>query len=338
MQVLLDRLSSGDTGALARLITLAEEQGAEGRAAVSALYARAGKAMSVGLTGPPGAGKSTLINRLVVRYGRRHTRTAVLAVDPSSPLTSGALLGDRVRLSADAGHEVFFRSMASRGSDGGLSAATGDALVLLDAAGYEVILVETVGAGQSDLAVAQCADLVVLVVTPNSGDLIQAMKAGVAELADIFVVNKSDILGADQTRRDIKLSLHWRSRHRLGREPVVLTASAANDEGIDELTAAIDETHAHLRSSGLLAERHRARVRHQLVDRLRTALWERSQADPALASVIQEQVERVVRLESDPYSAAEIVLAWLFGKGGASTGQGAGAETVSGRKGRWRTA
>jgi LAO/AO transport system kinase len=239
-------------------------------------------------------------------------------VDPSSPLTRGALLGDRVRLSAEYGDDVFFRSMASRGSVGGLSAATCDALLLLDAAGYEVILVETVGAGQGELAVAQCADVVVLVLTPNSGDLIQAMKAGVAEMADLIVINKADLPGAAGTRRNISQALHWRSQHRLGREPEVLTASAEKEEGTDALVAAISAAYAHLQSSGLLMQRRRARLEYQVGARIREAIWERSQADLARDPFMREQIDRVLRQEVDPYSAAEIVLQRYIGAAGAA--------------------
>jgi LAO/AO transport system kinase len=271
---LAERLLAGDRRALARAITLAERNDPSLRELLSAVRGRAGRAHVVGVTGPPGGGKST-INDLLVELWRKQGRTiAVVAVDPSSPYSGGAILGDRVRMqrhTMDSG--VFIRSMASRGHLGGLAAASRNAVRIIDAAGLDVCLLETVGVGQSELEVVTTADTVVLVITPSSGDGIQMIKAGIMEIPDVFVVNKADIPGADRVAKELRALVH-EATHRGRRrpdgstgepwEPPVLRCVASEGEGLDALAAAIDQHLDYQRAGGGLAARRADRVRAEV--------------------------------------------------------------------------
>lgn len=303
---LLAEAAGGDRRALARLLTMVERGGASAAEVARGAQSTAGRTYSVGLTGAPGAGKSTLTARLVALARGDGARVAVLAVDPSSPFTGGAILGDRVRMGEHAGDEgVFIRSMASRGHLGGLALAVPEAVRVLDAAGFGWTFLETVGVGQVEVEVAGQADTTVVVVNPGWGDAVQAAKAGLMEIADVFVVNKADRPGGGETRRDLEAVLDlaepgpWR--------PPVVETCAETGAGCAELWQAIGEHRAHLEATGELAARRARRRRAQLdaIVRLRVEEEARDRA----ADVDRDEVERAVAAgELDPWTAADRLL------------------------------
>ena len=304
---------AGDRLALARLITLVENGGDAVPAIMRAVHARAQGGYVVGVTGPPGAGKSTVVDRITARLRSEEQKVGIIAVDPSSPFTGGAVLGDRIRMQAhalDVG--VFIRSMATRGAVGGIARATGQVVKLLAAFGFDWILIETVGVGQTELDVMKLADTTVVVLVPEAGDAVQAMKAGLLEAADIFVVNKADRPGAPALMAELKFTAHLQytssTRPRdVDWEIQVLSAEAQNDVGIDELLDTIRRHRAALEATGVLAERRRQRrraeLRRLLVDEF-TASVERRLRSGELAETFDEVADGVV----DPYSAAETIL------------------------------
>jgi LAO/AO transport system kinase len=303
---LTDALLGGDKRALARAISLVENDDPEGWELVRRVYPKTGQAAIVGFTGPPGAGKSTLIGTLVKHARQSDRDVAVLSIDPSSPFTRGALLGDRIRLAdhfLDPG--VFIRSMASRGSLGGLSEATLQAALLMDAAGKDDVFLETVGVGQAEVDIIDHADTVVLVLMPGSGDSIQALKAGVMEIPDVIAVNKADHPLTDTMVREIRGTLSL-APQKGWRVPIVQT-EASRAEGVEELAAAIEEHRAHIRAEGTLEERRRRNLRNEVLElvtvRLRRRLYEQID-DPE----VEELLDRVVRRELDPASAAAKLL------------------------------
>jgi LAO/AO transport system kinase len=288
---LLDRFLAGDRGALARLITKAEARDAEFSSAMETLYSRAPQAtrhaFRVGVTGPPGAGKSTLVDGLAYGLRKMHHTVAVVAVDPSSPFTGGALLGDRIRMrSAEEDTSIFVRSMATRGSLGGLARATVDAADLLDFFGFDRILLETVGVGQAEHDVVSASDAVVVVLYPGGGDSVQAMKAGLMEIADIFVVNKSDHAGADRLVDDIEQMLDLRRSSRP--RPPIVKAVATQRDGIDILIREIESLRAEAEASGRLDEKRGARrveqVRHLVEEDVRALLFDAAGLGPWIES------------------------------------------------------
>ena len=304
---LAQRLLAGDKRALARAISLVEDDDPEGWALVKEIYPHTGNAAVVGFTGPPGAGKSTLIGALI-KHRRVQERTiGVLSIDPSSPFRGGALLGDRIRLSEhflDPG--VFIRSMATRGALGGLAEAALQAALLMDAAGKDDVFLETVGVGQAEVDVIDHADSVVLVLIPGSGDSIQALKAGVMEIPDVIVVNKADHPLTDTMVREVRGVLSLAPQHGW-RVPIVKT-EALRGEGIEDLEAKLAEHRAFVESEGTLSERRRRNLMSEVIGiaamRMRRALEASVREDPA----VQELLDAVVERRLDPASAAALVL------------------------------
>src|SRR5436309_2335490 len=304
---LAERLLDGDRRALARAITLVENEDPAGYEVVREIYPRTGRAAVFGFTGPPGVGKSTLIGALTKARRAQGRQVAVLSVDPSSPFTHGAVLGDRIRLSEhflDPG--VFIRSMANRGALGGLSEAALQAALLMDAAGRDDVFVETVGVGQAEVDVIDHADTVVLVLMPGSGDSIQALKAGVMEIPDVIVVNKSDHPLTDTMIREIRgvLSLGPRTSWRV---PIVRT-EASRGEGVDELVAKLEEHREHIRAEGTLEERRRRNLRNEVLELATIRLRRRLEESIAEDASVQELLDQVVNRQLDPASAAARLL------------------------------
>jgi len=309
---MIDRLlrdfSDGKRAALARAVSIVEDHRPGADAILGALHPRIGRARRIGMTGPPGAGKSSLTTRLAESMRADILTVGVLAVDPTSPFTGGALLGDRIRMESvalDPG--VYIRSLATRGALGGLSSATRDAADVLDAFGFDRVMIETVGVGQSELDIARTADTSVVVLVPESGDAIQALKAGLMEIADLFVVNKSDRPGADRLRRDLDAALHMRARSDW--MPPVIATVAVEGTGIPDLRAALDRHHQYLIDSGTLTERRKARWRERVMDavdqRLRARLW----GDPATQAWLAAQLDPLEAGTTTPLAVADALLA-----------------------------
>jgi LAO/AO transport system kinase len=271
---LIRRTLAGERVPLARALSWVENEHPQASALLDACFGRTGRAFRLGITGPPGAGKSTLVTQLVKEYRARGEKVAVVAVDPTSPFSGGALLGDRVRMNELSGDEgVFIRSMATRGSMGGLAVHTAQACDVLDAAGFDRILIETVGVGQSELEVAQTADSTAVVLVPESGDSVQAMKAGLMEIADLFVINKSDREGADRAAQAIRSALHLRARTSEWTIPVML-AAASLGRGVPELVDTFERHLKWLTETGMLERRRRQRLEQRLESLVRERLWE----------------------------------------------------------------
>jgi LAO/AO transport system kinase len=306
---LVEKARAGDARSVARLISLVEDASPVLREVMAALIPYAGNAHVVGITGSPGVGKSTSTSALVTALRAQDRRVGVLAVDPSSPFSGGALLGDRVRMQDHAlDPEVYIRSMASRGHLGGLSWSAPQAIRVLDAAGCDLVVVETVGVGQSEVEIAGLADTTLVLLAPGMGDGIQAAKAGILEIGDVYVINKADRDGADQVRRELRSMLALAERTEGAWKPPIVKTVAQTGEGIDEVVAAIDQHREHLADSGELARRRTRRARDEIEAIAVTSLreqWrsvhERTELD-ALA-------DRVVAGETDPYAAADELLA-----------------------------
>jgi LAO/AO transport system kinase len=302
---------AGDVRALARAISLVEDDAPQSRALLRALFPHAGGAIVVGVTGPPGAGKSSLVDRITARLRAEGRSVGIVAVDPSSPFSGGAILGDRIRMQAHATDPgVFIRSMATRGHLGGLAAETGGVLTVLAASGKDVILVETVGVGQDEVEIVGAADVSVVVLVPGLGDEVQALKAGIMEIADVFVVNKADRDGADRVVAEIESMLSLAS----GAEPppAIVRTVATRDEGTRELLAAVFAFHERAKGSGALAAKRRERLGRQLDDAVRRRLMERL-AKSLRPGETDALVERLVRRELDPFSAAEELASRMAG-------------------------
>ncbi len=305
---LVQRLLAGDRRALARVVTLIENGAPHARELLAQLHTKGGRAHIVGLTGSPGAGKSTLVMQLARELLRRGQRIGVVAVDPTSPFTGGAILGDRIRMQDLSGNpNLYIRSMASRGSLGGLAATTRDVARALDAAGFDTIFIETVGAGQAEVEIVRAAQTVVVVTVPGMGDDIQAIKAGILEIADIFVVNKADRPGADQTAAELRmlLSLDAHRTEREWRVPIVKT-SALSGDGVSELADKLHEHLTFLKESGQLASRNGRQARSEMMALLQQALMARIEATVG-PQEWDQLVADVVERRADPYTVAEML-------------------------------
>lgn len=308
----MKRAREGDARSVARLISLVEDASPLLREAMAALLPYGGHATVVGLTGAPGVGKSTTTNALVTALRLADKRVGVLAVDPSSPFSGGALLGDRVRMQDHAlDPKVYIRSMASRGHLGGLSWSTPQALRVLDAAGCDVVLVETVGVGQSEVEVAGMADTTVVLLAPGMGDAIQAAKAGILEVGDVYAVNKADRAGADSAVRELRHMLTLGERREPGAwRPPIIKMVASRGEGLDELVDELDKHRSWLAETGELQRRRHRRAADEIESIALTALRGRM-GDPRSGPALDELADRVVAAQLDPYAAADALVAGL---------------------------
>jgi len=300
----LDRARAGDVRALARLLSLVEDESPQVRSVIKDLLSATGGTRIIGLTGAPGVGKSTMTGALVGAFRASGHKVAVLAVDPSSPLTGGALLGDRIRMQAHATDDnVFIRSMANRGQLGGLAAATPQAIRVLDAAGFDLILVETVGVGQDEVDIASLADSVIVLVAPGMGDSIQAAKAGILEVADLFVVNKADKPDAQQVVRDLRNMIALAGRGEDDWKPPIVSTVAVRNEGIQELVSRLNQHWSWLGDTGELKQRRLARAREEL-----TALAFAGLRGRLAGSRLDELAGQVADGTLDPFQAADELL------------------------------
>lgn len=309
MDDLVERFRRGDRRALARILTRVENGTPEGREYLRALYPDSGRAHTIGVTGGAGSGKSTLTGALAAAYRKQGQQIGIVAVDPSSPFTQGAILGDRIRMQdllLDPG--VFVRSLASRGALGGLSPTIADLVAVMDAFGFEYVIIETVGAGQDEVEIAGTALTTVLVNNPGTGDDIQALKAGIIEIADVLVVNKYDLPGADMLMSQLRALLTFTPPGE--RQPEIIATKAKDAYGIDELVDAIAKHRSYLHESGELAGRRKSEARHQVLSTARSLLLERVQAATPEAK-LAELVEQVAGRTVDPRTAAEqLIDAW----------------------------
>ena len=300
-------MRAGEVRAIARAISIVEDGRPEAASLLSLLFPHAGQAVVIGVTGPPGSGKSTLVDRMTAHFRAQGRSVGIVAVDPTSPYTGGAILGDRIRMNAHALDEgVFIRSMATRGHLGGLAAATSHVLTILAAAGKDVILVETVGVGQDEVDIVGAADVSIVVLVPGLGDEVQALKAGIMEIADVFVVNKADREGALRVVAEIESMLSLGAHE--AELPAIVKTVATSDQGVDDLLAAVQQFRTRAGASGLLARKQRSHLRQQFEETLRARLLAEVRARALSAEQAERVVDRLAAHTVDPFTAAEEVL------------------------------
>lgn len=310
---LSDRVMQGDARAVARAISLIEDEAPAGAELLRRIFPRTGRAYLVGVTGPPGAGKSTLVDRLIADIRKSGRTVGVVAVDPTSPFSGGAILGDRVRMQAHAGDSgVFIRSMATRGHLGGLARATSEAALVLDAAGKDVVIIETVGVGQDEIDIVRAADISIVTLVPGSGDEVQALKAGIMEIADIFVVNKADREGADRTVASIDAVLSLQTFGPADWRPPIVTTEATTGKGIVELMETIERFRVHTESSR--GSRRRARAEFRVRELLSQRFLEHVERHVLGPGEFELMLDRIAARELDPYTAADRIVERTLGK------------------------
>src|SRR5690242_3036220 len=306
--ILSERVSSGDPAAVARAISKIEDGSNDSAALMKEIYAISRGALVIGITGSPGAGKSSLVDKLALLYRQRGERVGIVAVDPSSPFSGGAILGDRIRmqtLGLDEG--VFIRSMATRGNLGGLARATVDAVAILDAAGYARVIVETVGVGQDEVEIVKAADVSIVVLVPGMGDDIQAIKAGIMEIGDVFVINKADRDGVYATEKELEALLSLTSRND-GWEPPIVKTVATENQGVEALAGAIERFRQTQLTAVASSERRHAIARWRIVELLRESLLARVLGTDASVAMLNRLADEVATRQRDPYSAVEEII------------------------------
>jgi LAO/AO transport system kinase len=310
MQQWLERLRGGDPRALARAISMVENRDPGASDLLKALFPYSGKARILGMTGAPGAGKSTLVDHLAKHYRKQNRTVGIIAVDPTSPYSGGAILGDRIRMQdhfADPG--IYIRSMATRSSLGGLARATADVTTVLDASGRDLIMIETVGVGQDEVDIVRLADITVVILVPGMGDDVQTIKAGIMEIADIFVINKSDREGAERVEREIRALQSLAMRSDNWTPPIVKTV-ASEGQGVTELAAAVENYEAYLKKQNLLQKRNVQNWRERLIEMLRDAMLEKARAQMGDGEV-GRYAEEVAGHKRDPYTLIEEIVGKL---------------------------
>src|SRR5215831_6570803 len=304
----IEHIVSGDVNAVARAISRVEDGAADAGELMKEVFPLTGRGLVIGITGAPGAGKSSLVDKLAAFYRKRNERVGIIAVDPSSPFSGGAILGDRIRMQAlglDKG--VFIRSMATRGNLGGLARATVDAVAILDAGGYTKIIVETVGVGQDEVEIVKAADVSVVVLVPGMGDDIQAIKAGIMEIGDLFVINKADRDGVFTTEKELEALLSLASRSD-NWQPAIVKTVATENKGIEDLAAAIDTFRTAQHSSKTGLDRRRAIARWRILELLREQLLERTLGRDSVSETLDRMADEVASRRRDPYSAVEEIV------------------------------
>ncbi len=301
----IDRITAGDLNAVARAISKVEDGAADAAELMKKVFPRTGRALVIGITGAPGAGKSSLVDKLAAIYRKRGERVGIIAVDPSSPFSGGAILGDRIRmqaLSLDKG--VFIRSMATRGNLGGLARATVDAVAILDAAGYAKIIIETVGVGQDEVEIVKTADVCVVVLVPGMGDDVQAMKAGIMEIGDIFAINKADREGVLRTEKEVEALLSLAMRED-GWQPPIVKTIAIESKGIEELASAIDQCREAQQKTDSTGARRQAIARWRILELLRERLLAQALNGDSASETLDRLAAEVAGKKRDPYSAVD---------------------------------